>query len=152
MGVAAFFQLVEVHLEGNQLRSLLYVAEVGDVETAGAVHDGYLLVVEVDDLVGVFDDGCGIGADVELRTASGLVFAHADDERAAFAGADYLVGMALLKYGDCVSTNYVFQCQLDGSVEVALVGVHHVFDQLYQHFGVGFTAEGHAVLFQFGTE
>ena len=67
---------------------LLDVAEVGNVETTCAVHDGYLFVVEIDDLVGVFDDGGCVGADIELGTAGGLVFAYSDDEGAAFAGAD----------------------------------------------------------------
>ncbi len=128
VGVAALFQLVEVHLQGDQLRSLLHVAEVGDVEQARAVHDGDFLVVEVDDLVGVFDDGSRIGADVEFRTAGGLVLAYTDDEGTAFAGADNLVGMALLENGDGVCAHDVLKRELDGIVEVAFVGDHHEFD------------------------
>ena len=103
-------------------------------------------------MVGVFDDGSRIGADVEFRPAGGLVLAYTDDEGTAFAGADNLVGMALLENGNGIGTHDVLERELDGIVEVAFVGDHHEFDQLDEHFGVGLAAEGHAVFLQFGAE
>ena len=144
VGEAALLEFVEVHLEGDELRGLLDVAEVGDVEPAGAVHEGNLLVVEVDDLVGVLDDGGGVGAEVELGAAV-VALAHADDEGAALAGADQTVGVALLDDGDGIGADDVLEGQLGGGEEVAVVRVLHVFHQLDEDLGVGVGAEGDAV-------
>ena len=152
MGETAFFQLVEVHLEGDELGGLLDVVEVCDVKATCAVHDGNLFVVEVDDLLGIFNNGGCVGANVEFGAARGFVFANADDKGTALAGADYLVGVAFFEDGNGIGTDDVFQGQLDGGVEVALMGVHHVFNQLDENLGVGFATESHSVFFEFGTE
>ena len=60
--------------------------------------------------------------------------------------------MALFEDGDGVSANDILQGQLDSGVEVATVGVHHVFDKLNEHLGVGLATEGHAILFQLGAK
>ena len=62
---------------------------------AGREH-GHFVVVEVDDLGGVLDDGAGIGGD------DVFVLAHADDQRAALAGNDQGVGLILADDGDAV--------------------------------------------------
>lgn len=154
VGEAAFLEFVEVHLEGVELGCLLDVGEVGDLEASGAVHDGDFFVLEVDDLVGVLDDGGGVGAEEELVDGAFLavVLAHADDEGAAFACADELVGLAFVEDGDGVGADDVLEGELDGGVEVAAVGVHHVFDELDEDFGVGLADEGHAVVFHLETE
>ena len=130
------------------MRGLLDVAEVGDAQLTVTRHDGNLLILQVDDLVGILDDGGGIAAQEELRLAVLLVVVdtHADDEGAAFAGANQLVGVATVEDGNGIGTDDALQGQLHRCVEVAFVGILSVFHQLHQHLGVGLGAERHAVL------
>ena len=83
---------------------------VHGAEAVGLEH-GHLVVVEVDDLRGVLDDGAGIGGD------DVFVLAHADDQRRALARDDQRVGLILADDGDAVGALDFMQRRLHRSLQ-----------------------------------
>ena len=67
------------------LWGLVHIAEVHDVYLATAIHIGYLLVLEVDDLLGVFHDRRGVAAEGELLMPAGIG-SNTYHQRRALAG------------------------------------------------------------------
>ena len=104
--------------------------------------DGYLVVLQVDHLVGVLHERGGV--------AAYEVFALPDayDERTAAARHEQRAGVAAVYQGNGVCAHYLVQSQLQGSEQVDVVGALQVVHQLYQHFGVRAAAEGDAFLLQ----
>ena len=151
MRETALLQLVKIQLQLHQLRCLLHVGQVGDIQPTRAVHDGNLFILQIDHIFGVlYDRGC-IRTKVKLL-ASRLALSYADNQRAAFAGADYLVGVALLQNGNGICAHHVLQCQLHSRIEVTMVRVHHILHQLNQHLGIGLTDKCHVILLQLSTQ
>ena len=146
MGVASFFELAEVHGEPADNGSNGGVVEVDDAQGFAPAEDGDFTVVEVDDTVGVFDDGGGVGGEEEF------VFADADNEGAAFACGDDAVGVVFGEDGNGVGADDLLEGELYGGAEVDAVGVTDVFDEVDDDFGVGVAAEGVAFAFEFETE
>ena len=151
VGETTFLQLVEREAQGVHLGGLVDVGQVDDINLAAAVHVGNLLVLEIDDLLGVFHDGGGVGAEVELFL-SACVGTHSDDQGAALPGAHQLVGMLLLQNGDGIGTDDVLQRTLYGGEQAAFAFLLGVFNQLHQHLGVGFAAELVAFLLEHGAQ
>ncbi len=77
---SALFQLIQRQAQGVHLGGLVHIGEVYDVDLTVAVQTGNLLVFQVNHLVGVFDYGRGIAAQIELFPAL-FVGAHSDNKR-----------------------------------------------------------------------
>ena len=75
------------------------------------LQHGHLVVVEVDHLRGVLDDGAGVGGD------DVLVLADADDQRAALAGDDQRVGLVLADHRDAVGALDLVQRRLHRALQ-----------------------------------
>ena len=88
MIVTAFFQLLEFEFEFVDIRRLHLVLDRLDGQLS-FVDKAEFAIVQVNDVVGVFDDRRSVGGDEEFA----FLFADTDDDRTAFAGADELVRM-----------------------------------------------------------
>ena len=124
MRKTTLLDLAQAHLQLAHLGRLLDLAQVRDPELLPALDVGDLLLAQIDHLVGVFDDRGGVGAD-EI-----LVLPHADQQRAALAGGDELVRLALVQDDQRVGADHMVERQGDRIVEGHAAGVHHVLDQL----------------------
>ena len=80
---AALLYFAEAHFELVDDRGLLHAAKVGNPELFAFLYEGYLLFVEINYLVGVFNDGGGVGAN-EIFALS-----YAYDEWAALARGNH---------------------------------------------------------------
>ena len=118
------------------------VFEVDDLERFAPPDHDNLLVVRVDDLLGVLDDWRRIGGDEKLPLS------YSYYQRAAFPGRNDLIRIPLFDHGDGVGSDHFAQGLLYGCTQVAIVGLLEVADQLYQHFGVGFASEGDSMILQ----
>ena len=104
-----------------------------------AVDDCHLAVLDIYEVVGVVDDGCGVGAEE--------VFAIADayDHRAALARCYDFVRVVLFEDCDCICAHNLLEGHPDRFFEGASVGVADIFDEVDKHLGVGVAAEGVSV-------
>ncbi len=139
------FVVAEFHLFEFEFGFLDFGGD-GDVvdghrlEVAGADHR-HFVVVEIDDLGGVFDDGGGVGGDDVFAVA------HTDDQGAAAARDHEGVGFIGGHDGDAVGAACFVECGLDGFGEgaagtVAFAGFVEVGDEHGEHFGIGLAGEG----------
>src|ERR1019366_3359835 len=123
------FQAADLHLGGVGAQAL-------HVEAAGG-EGGHVIVVEIDNLAGVGDDGVGVAGQKIL------IFADADDERRAAAGADDLAGVVAADDGNAVSADDLAQGVANGLGERTGLAVGPglalvmIADQMGQHLGVG---------------
>ena len=80
--ITAFLQLRERHLQLLDFRRLVDVVDGGDVYLFAQFEAHYLLVLDIDDLVRIFDNRCSIGSEEEL------VLTDTDNERTTLSGCD----------------------------------------------------------------
>ena len=135
------------HLPGDMLYGLLDVFAVAVVEMdAGAVHDQQVTVVEIHHIPGVFQNGGHIGGDVVA------VFAETEDQGRVLLDADDGVGIVLAQHAQGVAALHALHGLLYGGLEVQ-AHVVEVFDEVGNHFRVGFRLEafapGNEQFFQF---
>ena len=108
-----------------------------------ALEDGHVVVVEVDDVFGVLDDGGGVGGHEVFALA------HADDERAALAGHDEFVRLVLAHDDEAVGSYHFGQCEAHGHFGVDFAFEVDVLDEVGEHLGVRLAPEGVAARLQF---
>lgn len=87
-----------------------------------AVDDGDLSVVDVDEILRVFDDRRGV------RREEIFALADADDHRAALTCGDDLVAVALLDDGDGIGTDHLLEacCTASSSVQPFVVRTYSI--------------------------
>ena len=95
----------------------------------------YFAVVQVHELLRIVNDGGGVGTDEILS------FANANGHGRALPCGNDAVRVAPLDNGDGVRAHHLPEGHADGLLQGALVGVLHVFDEVYQHFRVGAAPE-----------
>ena len=135
VGETSLLDLAEGELELADDGGLLDAAEVGDAQLLTALYVCDLLLPEVYDPVGVFDDGGGVGGHEVF------VLSHTDEQGTALAGGNDPVRLLLVDYGQGVGAHDVSQCEGHGIPERDAVGVHHVLDELDYNLGVGLAGE-----------
>ena len=69
MGETAFLYLAQIELQFLYDGSDLHLTQVCDTDAAAPLHHRYLLVIQIDDPVGVLHDRCGVRTDEELFLA-----------------------------------------------------------------------------------
>ena len=133
--IAALFELGDAELQLLDVDLALLVVERYDLQRVVAIHDHYLAVIDIDDLVRIFHDRR------RVRCQEKLLVADTDDHRAAAACRDDLILVALLHYGDSVCADHLLQCLLDGLQQRAVVRRTDVFDQIDQYLRVSVALE-----------
>ena len=102
MLVRAQFIFFEFVFKLRNHRADLDVINRGGTERIG-LDDGHLVVIEIDDLPGVLNDCAGIGCD------DVFIIAHADDQRAAFAGDHQSIRFIFADDGNTIGAIYFMQ-------------------------------------------
>ena len=120
----------------------LLVVDVHDVERFAFGDDGYVFVVEVYDLVGIFDDGAGVASEEEL------ILSYADDERAALSSSNDLVWIVFVEYGYGIGSDDSSECYSDSCQQISLFLSSDVVNELHEHFRVRVAVELDAFLLQ----
>ncbi len=115
---------------------------VEDAPVFGRQH-AHLLIVEVDDLVGVAGQGGRIAGQ------EALAFAESEHQRAAQASADEQVGIVEAEGGNAIGALEQRQDALDGLGQIA---VEMAGDQVGDDLGIGVAVEDDALLLQLGLE
>ena len=138
---SALLDLAEAHLQLAYHRGLLDLAEVGDFQIFAALDVGYLLLAEIDDLVGVFDDRRCVGANEVF------ILPHSDDERAALAGGYHPVRLRLVDDDERVGSHHIAQGEWHCLLEADAVRIHNVLDELHYDLRIRLT---HKVVAQAG--
>ncbi len=111
------------------------IVEREDFQRCVSVDDSHFAVVDINEVFRILDDGCSIG------TQKIFAFADTYDHRAALAGSDDFVMVALFDDGDGISPDDLFERLLNGFQQGAVFSGPNVFDQVDQHFRVGTAAE-----------
>ena len=105
--------------------------------------DGDVAILEIHHLIGIFDDGAGIGTEEEFPVA------NTNYKGTLLAGGNNLRRVALVKNGDGVGTDDLIKCHLN-SLEQREVFLHHdILHELYQHLGIGVAFELDALVLEF---
>ena len=135
MGIPSLLDLAQAHLQLAYHRSLPDLSEVCYAQRLALGDEGDLLLVEVHDLVGIFDYGrCVRGYEI-------LSVPDAYDERASLAGRDHAAGPLPVYHCEGVCPHNVPERQGYRFLEGDSVRVHDILEELYQHLGVGLAAE-----------
>ncbi len=142
MGEPALFELRNRQFEFLDVDAALVVVERHDLQRLVPLDDGHLAVVDVDELLRVFDDRSGVGGEEKFA------FSDADHHRAALACRDDAVGIALFDDGNGVGADDLFEGLLHRFEQRAGVRRADVLDQIHEHLAVGRAAERIAVLDQ----
>ena len=145
---AATVEHVKVHVDLSDVNIHALVAQVDDPQRLSRMADGYLLVIDVDDVLGVFGDRRSIGSDEELA----VVLRHADDEGRPFACGNERVRVALVDDGDGIGSDTLAQGMTHGLLQRALVLLLGILDELHEHLGVRIALEVEPALLQLLTE
>ena len=133
---AAFFQLAQGEFQFNDAVVLFHLLQVVELRLPVPAQADYFLVVQVDDLFGVFNNGRGV------RGQEVFPLPYAYEQRAGFTGCYHGVGIVLLDDGYGVSAYHLGQGQLHGVEQVGVAGSPHVLDPLDQHLGVRIALKG----------
>ena len=139
MVVSALFQLGDGQLQLLDGNLAVLPLQVHDVQRLPLLDDGDFVVVQVHEILGVVDDGRGVGRQEILAVAD------ADGHRAALPGHDDAGGVPLFEDRDGVGADHLLERGADGHLQRALLGFLHVFDQIDQHLGVSAAAERETV-------
>ena len=148
VGEAATVEHVKIHVDLSDIDIHVLVAQVDDPQRLSRMADGNLLVVDINDILGIFGDGRGIGGDEELA----VVLRHADDEGRAFACGNECMRIALVDHGDGVGTDTLAQGMTHGLHQRALVLLLSIFNKLHKHLGIGVALEMEPALLQLLTK
>ena len=140
--VATLLQLRDGHLQLLDVDVSLLVVQVCDLQRHSAAYLGYLAILQIHGLLGVFHERRGV------RRQEELVFAYAYHKRRALACGDYDIGVGLVHHRDGVGSHHLLQRLAHCLQQRALVGEAYVFYELYQHLGIGLRLELAAMLFQ----
>jgi hypothetical protein len=134
--VAAFFQLAQGEFQFYDAVVFFHLLQVVELRLPVPAQADYLLVVQVDDLFGVFNNGRGV------RGQEVFPLPYAYEQRAGFACRYHGVGIVLLDDGYGVGAYHLGQGQLHGVEQVGVAGSPHVLDPLDQHLGVRIALKG----------
>src|SRR5262249_36660228 len=127
MIVAAFFDGCQLQVQLLDVGGQLFVAQVLEDELVG-FQDGQLVVIDVYDLFGVFDDGGGVGGKEMFS------FPDTDDQGAAFPGGDDRVGLIFIQQDDDIGAYDPFEGDANGFFQAAIVVLLYVFDEIEEDF------------------
>ena len=133
MRIPAFFQLAEVERHRLYFVRTLHILQIHHFQFLAATDNGYLPILQIDHLVRIFHNGGGIGCQEELIPADTYY------QRAAFACGYNLVRILPIEHSNGIRTDHFLQSQLYGSQQVNAIRNLNVFDELYQHLGIGTT-------------
>ena len=139
----ALLNLTEVDIHGLHLRVELYVLDVHHLQFLSETHHGDVAILQVNHLVGIFDDRTGIRTEIELS-----VLANTHHQRALLAGSDNLVRVALVENSDGVSANHLTERNLNGGQQIKILLHLDVFNELYEHLSIGLALELHTLCHQ----
>ena len=135
--VPALFQRGNLQFNGLDFRGDFSVADGADGQFAVPRHRGDFLIFQVDHIFGVRHNGCGVRPHKEV-----VVAPHADHERACLAGGHQAVWMGFVEHHNGVCAHHLLEGDTHGVRKVKACGVHDLFDEMRQHFGVGVADEG----------
>ena len=141
--VTPLFYLSEVDVDGLHLQLLFLTENTHDMYILTQSDDGDVAILEIHHLVGIFDDGAGIGTEEEFPVAD------TNYKRTLLASGNDLRGVTLVENGDSVGTDDLIKCHLN-SLEQREVFLHHnILHELYQHLGIGVAFELDALGLEF---
>ena len=144
VGETAFVQhsYVQVYLFGMDI--YFFCIQGGDMEflSPAAAYD--LLVIEINDFVGVTGYWRSITCDEEFT----VVFAKAYGKRAALSGGNNGIGLLLVNDCNCVCANDFLEGDTDCGSQVDAMLLLSVLDELKEDFCVRFALEGESALLQ----
>ena len=109
MGKAALAEHGDVHVHFVNSDSSLVATQVGKGDLLAGTHVGYLLVVEIDHLVGVFNHRSGVAGNEVFVVLS----PDTDHQRAGLAGHYDMVGILTLCDGNGVGAEAASQRTAD---------------------------------------
>ena len=132
----AFFQGFQLHFQRVNFRRDLVVLDGSDEQAACPVHTRNLLVFEVNHVLRVFDDGCGIRRDEVLRLCP-----NADDERAGFSCTNQLIRIILIHHNDGVGPLHTGERKAHAVEQIPFCGFLDFLDEVCEHFGIRITFE-----------
>ena len=139
----ALLNLAEIDIHGLNLRVELYVLDIHHLQFLSETHHGDVAILQVNYLVGIFDDRAGIRTEIELS-----VLANTHYQRALLAGSDNLVRVALVENSDGVSANHLTERNLNGGQQIKFLLHLDVFNELYEHLSIGLALELHTLCHQ----
>ena len=142
VGETAFLNLSQIEVNLCHFMFHLLIVEIDHFHIFPTANHGDVLVVQINDLIGVFDDGACV------RTKKELFLADAHHQRTTLSGGYNLVGGVLVENGDGVSTNDGAQSDTHGCEQIHVFLRAYIFYQLHQHFGVGVALKFDAFLLQ----
>ena len=137
MVVPALFQRGDLQFNGLDFWGDFCVTNGADGQFAVPGHRGDFFVFQVDHVLGVRHNGCGVRPHKEV-----VVAPHADHERTGLAGGHQAVWMGFVEHHNGVSANHFFQRDAHGVGKVESCGGHDFLDEMRQHLGVGVADQG----------
>ena len=103
MRIPAFLELAQRELQTLDLRRLGDVIDGGDIYLFAYLQTHHLLIIDIDDLIRIFDDRRSVGREEVL------LLSYPDDQRRTFAGSDECIRVRLVQHRDSVSTDDLLQ-------------------------------------------
>ena len=140
MRITTLLQLSEVHFDGLHLRLHLHIIQVNHFQFLTATHDSNLVVLQINHLVRVFDNRCGVGTKEEF------ILPDSHHQRTALPCHQNGVRLTTVEQRNGIRSNHLMQGQLQGGQQIELVGELDILNQLHQHFRVGIAQEGNTLL------
>ena len=135
MGETALLYLTQVEFQFLDNRSDLNLTQVGNTYAASSFHNGYLLVIQIDDPVGILNYRS------RVRTDEEFILADTHDQRTALAGRYHSVWIVLVYYHNGICAYHIPKSERYCLHKGDFVRVHHILDQLDDHFRVGIAVE-----------
>ena len=132
-GYPPFSSLSDVEFYRIDFRIYFGIVLSNDMQFLAFFQYGDFSVFEIDDAIGVFDDGRGV------RCKEKFVFADAYRQWAALSCRNDCVGVSPVEYGNGIRSYDFVQSQLYSGEQVEIVRDLHILDKLYEDFGVGAT-------------
>ena len=139
MRKTAFLYLSEVEVYGADFRIKRVVESIHHLEVFATAYHGDIVVVEINHLVGVFNNRSGVGTEEEL------VLAYTDDQRTLLAGSDNLVFVSLVEHCNGISSDELGEGKPHCSKQVYVLSRLYVFYELHDDFRIGIRTEFHAI-------
>ncbi len=138
MRETAFFYLVEVEVDLFHLVIHLFIVDVDEINiSCFAVDDSDVLVLQINHLVGVFNDRGGVGTQEEF------VLANSHNEWTTLAGSDDFVWIILVEQRNGIRSNHLMKSHTYCGEQVGMTLQTNVFDELNNHFSICVAFEFH---------
>ena len=143
VGIASLLNLSEVDIYGLHRQLLLFAQNTYHFQFLTQTDNSNVAVLQIDHLVGVFNDRTGITAKEEL------VVANTNHQRTLLTSCNDLTGVALVNDSNGIGTNHLKEGYLNSLQERQVLFHHDILYQLNQHLGIGIRLEVYSLVYQF---